>query len=156
MHGDIKRSQLGVFGEKLVRNFYQKKGCQVVDTLSTFDNSKDFLVSGKSVEVKTQQAFHLENAFTVKPDQVNKCKSVDMLIFVETPYQNNRCINLWLATNTNFRSKTTRDGRQMQLLDKKNMILLESITDSNLVSEAIELSSTSWKGANPKRLQNKT
>lgn len=146
MTSEVKRTQLGIFGEKIVRNFFSKKGSLIEDTISMFDNMKDFTVDGNTVEVKTQQAFHVENAFSVKPNQVEKCQSVDLLIFVETPSQYNNSIKVWMAKNRNFRNRKTKDGRDMCLFDKSGMVLLDSITDQNLVSEARKLSCSDWKG----------
>ena len=148
MNNDLKMTQLGMAGEKLVSNFFRGLGHTVEESLSTYDRVKDMTVNGKTCEVKTQQPFHVEDAFTMKENQLTKCKNVDRLIFVEAPEPKVNVIYIWEAPKEyrKFRTRVTRDGRNMYLLDKGNMILLTSINDKVLVNEMKGFSNSKWKG----------
>ena len=37
-----KKTQLGITGEKIVRNFFTKKGFIITDTINVYDSDKDF------------------------------------------------------------------------------------------------------------------
>ena len=148
MNNELKMNQLGIAGEKLVSNFFRGLGHTVEESLSTYDRVKDMTVNGKTCEVKTQQPFHVEDAFTMKENQLTKCKNVDRLIFVEAPEPKVNVIYIWEAPKEyrKFRTRVTRDGRNMYLLDKGNMILLTSINDKVLVNEMKGFSNSKWKG----------
>ena len=148
MTNELKMNQLGMAGEKLVSNFFRSLGHTVEESLSTYDRVKDMTVDGKTCEVKTQQPFHVEDAFTMKENQLKKCKDVDKLIFVEAPEPKANVVYIWEAPKEHrkFRTRVTRDGRNMYLLDKGNMILLTSINDKVLVNEMKGFSNSKWKG----------
>ena len=148
MANELKMNQLGMAGEKLVSNFFRGLGHTVEESLSTYDRVKDMTVNGKTCEVKTQQPFHVEDAFTMKENQLTKCKNVDKLIFVEAPEPKANVVYIWEAPKEHrkFRTRVTRDGRNMYLLDKSNMILLTSINDKVLVNEMKSFSNSKWKG----------
>jgi hypothetical protein len=80
-----QRSKTGDLGEKLVARYYRSLSHTVEESLDLFDRKKDMTVDGLTCEVKTQQLWHKEEAFTVKSNQVEKCTDIDILIFVETP-----------------------------------------------------------------------
>ena len=148
MSNELKMNQMGMAGEKVVSNYFRGLGHTVEESLSTYDRVKDMLVDGETCEVKTQQPFHVENAFTMKENQLTKCKNVDKLIFVEVPAHYSNVINMWEAPKDKrkFRTRTTRDGRNMYLLSMENMTLLTSISDTVLVNELKSFSNSKWKG----------
>jgi hypothetical protein len=86
------------------------------------------LVDDKKVEVKTQVPFIMQNAFTFKPNQLNKCRSVDVLYFVSVPAP--RHSDKWAGwifrvepKNFKTRNYTTKDGRKMILIDREQEAL---------------------------------
>ena len=87
-------------------------------------------------------------SFTMKENQLTKCKNVAKLIFVEAPSNSSDAINIWESPKDerNFRTRTTRDGRKMYLLGKEHMTLLTSIDDDVLVNELKSFSNSTWRG----------
>jgi hypothetical protein len=76
---------LGRMGEKIVCNWLRRKGCLVEEAIDHYDRHKDMIVDGKTAEVKTEQPFVFQNAFTFRESQLRKCKNVDILYFVSVP-----------------------------------------------------------------------
>lgn len=76
---------IGRIGEKIVINHLSKNGCVVEESIDPYDSEKDFIVDGKTAEVKTEQPFVMQNAFSFRSNQIRKCKSVDVLYFVSIP-----------------------------------------------------------------------
>jgi len=148
MNNELKMNQLGMSGEKLVSSFFRSLGHTVEESLSTYDNVKDMIVDGKTCEVKTQMPFYTENSFTMKKNQLTKCRNVDKLIFVEAPSSKSDVIKIWEAPKETrkFRTKATKDGRNMYLLDKGRMNLLHTIEDIVIVNEMKSFSNSTWYG----------
>ena len=81
-----RKKLLGDAGEKIVTNFFSKKGFNVEISIDPYDNQKDMKVNGKTVEVKTQVPYVFKNAFTISDNhQFEKCKNADALVFVQAP-----------------------------------------------------------------------
>lgn len=80
-----KQENLGLMGEKLVRNILMSSGHMILDSLNLFDNRKDFTSNGKSCEVKTEQPYVLKNCFSFRKNQLTKCRTVDELYIVSVP-----------------------------------------------------------------------
>lgn len=139
----------GDLGERLVSRYFRSKGLQVEESLDLFDRKRDMLVGdGQTCEVKTQQAWHKENAFTVKPNQVSKCQSVDILVFVETPsiYNGNRVMMYEFPKDKRqTRVLRTRDGRFMHLFEKEHAVLLAEVTDPMVVDQFRKYSLSKWR-----------
>ena len=148
MNSELKMNQLGMAGEKLVSSFFRSLGHTVEESLSTYDNVKDMIVDGKTCEVKTQMPFYTENSFTMKKNQLTKCRNVDKLIFVEAPSSKSDVIKIWEAPKETrkFRTRVTKDGRNMYLLDKGRMNLLHTIEDIVIVNEMKSFSNSTWYG----------
>ena len=148
MNNELKMNMMGTAGEKLVCSFYRDLGCKVEESLSTYDSVKDMIVDGKTCEVKTQMPFYTENSFTMKKNQLTKCRNVDKLIFVEAPSSKSDVIKIWEAPKETrkFRTKATKDGRNMYLLDKGRMNLLHTIEDIVIVNEMKSFSNSTWYG----------
>lgn len=145
MNNQQKMLMLGNIGEKLIRYLAQEEGCEVREYPSLYDSEKDLTINGKTCEVKTQVPFFVEDAFTVKKNQIRKCKNVDILLFVESPNKGN-VIRVYSAPKEKreFRHRKTKDGRDMYLLDKSGMNMIYSVTDSNLANEMRQNSNSSW------------
>tara|TARA_B110000240_G_C13486745_1_gene447821 strand:- start:71 stop:532 length:462 start_codon:yes stop_codon:yes gene_type:complete len=148
MNSELKMNQLGMAGEKLVSSFFRSLGHTVEESLSTYDSVKDMIVDGKTCEVKTQMPFYTENSFTMKKNQLTKCRNVDKLIFVEAPSSKSDVIKIWEAPKETrkFRTRATKDGRNMYLLDKGRMNLLHTIEDIVIVNEMKSFSNSTWYG----------
>ena len=124
MAGLEKKTELGIIGEKIVRNFMTANGFTVTDTLNVYDSDKDFDAekNGKkyTVEVKTQVPFVTKNAFTIKENQYRKCFSVDLLMFVcvppNKPFQHGGQVFAVIPKNTKTEKFTTASGKKMILI----------------------------------------
>lgn len=79
-------SELGLCGEKIVMNEMSARGFQVQISTNKYDSEKDMIIGGKKVEVKTQSPFVKEDAFTFRPNQLRKCKTVDILLVPSVPH----------------------------------------------------------------------
>jgi len=149
MNSELKMNQLGMAGEKLVSSFFRSLGHTVEESLSTYDSVKDMIVDGKTCEVKTQMPFYTENSFTMKKNQLTKCRNVDKLIFVEAPSSKSDVIKIWEAPKETrkFRGPMlTKDGRDMYLLNRGRMNLLHSFDDPVIVNEMKSFSNSTWQG----------
>jgi hypothetical protein len=85
MKQEQKMDWLGRIGEKIIVNYLSRQGLTVEESINPYDSEKDLVCAGKNIEVKTQVPFIIENAFTFKPNQLKKCRSVDELYFVAVP-----------------------------------------------------------------------
>jgi hypothetical protein len=133
-------NELGLAGEKIVINMLSEEGCKIKTSVDKYDSEKDLLVDGQyKVEVKTQVPFVMQNAFTFKPNQLRKCRSVDVLYFVSVPPP--RHTDKWAgwifrAEPQNFvtRNYKTKDGRDMVLIDREQpaLIPVKKMTDEEM------------------------
>lgn len=98
------QEKLGKLGEELVAEIFDGQLSE-----NKYDSTKDMLVEGKTVEVKTQNR-HPNGSFTIRADhKVNfqKCMSVDHLIFVEYDHSDN--IKIYECDEReNYNTVTTR------------------------------------------------
>lgn len=85
MNRQQRVEMLGAVGEGIVRRFFESKGCKVQMSEDKYDQVKDMIVDGKTVEVKTLLPIYKYNAFCLPVQQSKKCESVDRLIFIEVP-----------------------------------------------------------------------
>ncbi len=144
-----KMTMLGQAGEKVVSRFCRERGMEVSESIYTYDNQKDMTVNGLKAEVKTQMLFHLQDAFTVKDDQLFKCVNAEFLFFVKTPDRKDRTIKIYGCNNKKdreFYDYRTKDGRNMKLIKRSKLQLLETIYDERLIKEFESLSNSEWKG----------
>ena len=133
-------NELGLAGEKIVINMLSDEGSRIKTSVDKYDSEKDLLVDGQyKVEVKTQVPFVMQNAFTFKPNQLRKCRSVDVLYFVSVPPP--RHADKWAgwifrAEPKNFvtRIYNTKDGREMVLIDREQPALtpVKKMTDEEM------------------------
>jgi len=82
MNDDMKKHMMGLLGERIVATLY--RGHQIEFAETVFDQHRDLRIDGRNVEVKTQRMWLKHNAFTYRPNQHQKCTSVDQLIFIDT------------------------------------------------------------------------
>ena len=122
-------NELGLAGEKIVINMLSGEGCRIESSINKYDSEKDLMVDGQyKVEVKTQVPFIMKNSFTFKPNQLRKCRSVDVLYFVSVPAP--RHTDKWAGwifrvEPKNFVTTTyrTKDGREMILINREQPAL---------------------------------
>jgi len=124
MNRDDMIKNLGLIGEKIVINHYSSMGNIVEHSINSFDNKKDLVVNGKTIEVKTQVPWISENSFTVKQNQLRKCRSVDELVFISVPpprHKDRWAGWMFSADPKKFKVKyyTTYDGREMVLIPRE-------------------------------------
>jgi len=135
---------LGRMGEKYVANVLTQEGVMIEHALSHFDSKKDLTGDGKTIEVKTQVPFIIENAFSVKPNQIYKCRNVDVLYFITVPAPKHKFKNegwLFRVDPKTFVTKIrkTKDGRQMTLIpiDQSAVTPIHKI-DNTILSEMMK------------------
>ena len=144
------KEKLGKIGETLVSKLLNA-------TLSEnkYDTVKDMVeLDGTNVEVKTQNR-HPRGFFTINVEHktnMNKCLTVDRLIFVE--YDSTNTIKIFECTDRSYEFIQTKPtlrepmGRIMAGFPISKMTLLKSIDDSNLASEMRSLSGSKFFGSN--------
>lgn len=143
-----KRAKLGDLGERLVANYFSEQGKQITLSLDPYDFNKDMLIDDELCEVKTQQLWHMENAFTVTEKQLRKCNTADRLIFVETPSKyNGNQIHIYEFPKDKRQTKilNTCDGRTMHLYLKRRANLLTTIDDPIIIELFSKYSVSKWK-----------
>lgn len=88
MTREEKMSELGLMGEKVVTNMLNRlnPGLVIEHSINKFDNEKDMLVDGKKVEVKTESPYVFKNCFSFRPNQLRKCRNVDVVYIVSVPH----------------------------------------------------------------------
>lgn len=126
MNIKYKQDRLGALGEAYVSEFLTTSGHQIRMSDNKYDSQKDMSIlienEWKTIEVKTQVPFIVENAFTYKPNQVKKCSSVDHLFVVTLPPPSNMsyryCGYIFHVDpkTMHTRSRMTKDGRTMVLI----------------------------------------
>jgi hypothetical protein len=139
MTKDEMMNELGLAGEKIVINLLSEEGRKVKSSINKYDSEKDLLADDKKVEVKTQVPFIMQNAFTFKPNQLRKCRSVDILYFVSVPAgRHNDKWAGWIfkaePKTFNTRNYKTKDGRDMILVDREQDALtpVKKMTDEEM------------------------
>ena len=136
------QQKLGKLGESIVIHHFG--GFLSEDV---FDMDKDLtLPNGDQVEVKTQNRYRTEAAFTVPlpyqgrhTNQITKCLKVKRLFFVEYEIPKSDLIRIWECTNRNYRTIFTRYG-QRAAFDINQMTLLEEFHNSQVADEMYRLS----------------
>ena len=151
MSREMNMNMLGKAGEALVSNLLQEvHGWTVSTSVDQYDNTKDMIATrdgvSQTIEVKTQQRYHMQNAFTVKPSQVQKCKNVDQLVIVETPSkENGNKVIIWNAPHRNFFTTMTSHGK-MYCLDADECEVMGEFDDFNTVNAFRRHSVSEWRG----------
>jgi len=95
MNSNQRREALGALGEKTVATWFNYHGITVKFSEDKYDQVKDMIVDGETVEVKTLMPIFKYNAFCRPEKQGPKCDSVDRLIFVKIPHKPGDPIELY-------------------------------------------------------------
>ena len=148
---EMNMNMLGKAGETLVSNFLQNEGWLVKTSVNQYDSKQDMIATRGdvtvTVEVKTQQPWHYQNAFTIKPNQLQKCLDVDALIFVETPSrESGYTVRMWNAVKRNYFTAKTQMGRSMACFDIDDMELMETYDDFDTVNSIRRHTNSEWSG----------
>lgn len=87
----MNRSQrveaLGALGERTIMKWFNYHGITGSMSSDKFDDQKDMVVEGRTVEVKTLMPIFKYNSFCLPEQQGFKCDNVDRLIFIKVPHQ---------------------------------------------------------------------
>jgi hypothetical protein len=142
---------LGKTGEKIVSNFFSKSGKIVEQAINNFDSTKDMVVDGKKIEVKTQVPFVLKSSFTFRKNQLRKCLNADQVVFVSIPngtmkhYSDGKVYSID-SKKLKYDLYTTKDGREMVLINigQPDMIELYKMSDEEC-KELMKYTTSSWK-----------
>jgi len=88
MSREEKMNELGLMGEKIVINMLNRTtpGLVIEHSINKFDSEKDMLVDGRKVEVKTESPYVFKDCFSFRPNQLKKCRNVDVLYIVSVPH----------------------------------------------------------------------
>jgi hypothetical protein len=123
---DEKKTRLGKMGEICVGNWASTQGKVVIHSIDPYDSQKDLVINGITVEVKTQTPYINEMAFSIRPNQLRKCREVDELYFVALPSPQARFAydgQCWIykvdPKTFTHREIYTRGGMKMILIDIK-------------------------------------
>lgn len=81
-----RQEYVGELGEKIAASHYSREGCIVEWALNPFDRIKDMIVDGKKKEVKCQTLYCVRDCFSLKLNQMKKCKNGFLLIECPTTY----------------------------------------------------------------------
>lgn len=84
---DYKKVLLGMLGEKIVAKHFRDSGHQVEESLDVFDSTKDMLIDGKNVEVKTNAPLIYYDSFSFPKSQYNKIMNSHRVYWVSVPLQ---------------------------------------------------------------------
>ena len=142
---------LGKTGEKIVANYYSRKGKIVEQAINHFDNTKDMTVDGSKVEVKTQVPVVLKNAFTFRKNQLRKCLSADGVVFVSVPnsvkpHWSDGKVYLIEPSKLKYNHYKTKDGRDMVLIpiNQPDMMEMYQMTREECI-ELQKYTTSEWK-----------
>ena len=141
---------LGKTGEKIVCNFYSRKGKIVEQSINNYDSDKDLTVDGARIEVKTQVPFITKSSFTFKPNQLRKCLQADGIIFVSVPnkmrpHYSSGKVYLANPSDLKYNKHKTKDGRDMILVPITQDALQELFTlTEQECEELMKYSVSSW------------
>lgn len=131
---------LGRCGEKIISNMLSSEGMIIEESVDPFDSSKDMIAyyndSEYTIEVKTQVPFITKNSFTIRPNQLNKCISVDRLFYVAAPSLNQYRYEGWIfLVNKTFIHKKykTKNGLDMILIpiDQDAVVPIKKVSDKD-------------------------
>ena len=142
MNNITSRRKLGALGEDL---FCLLENC--TQSTDPFDSVKDAVdANGKNVEIKTQARYASKNLFTIRADKatnLNKCMTVDRLIFIE--FDQTDTIGVFECVDReDYKKYTTANGTQMLGWPIDKMTQLHSIKDKKLAEWMRSLSTSKY------------
>lgn len=87
MEIDYKKVLLGMLGEKIVAKHFRDSGHQVEESLDVFDSTKDMIIDGNNVEVKTNAPLLYYDSFSILKNQYNKIMNSHRVYWLSVPLQ---------------------------------------------------------------------
>lgn len=142
-HYNTDEAKLGLLGELLIQDIY---GGELSEDL--FDSSKDLVIKGVEVEVKTQARWKLRNAFTIPgtSHQINKCKSVQELYFVEPGKNFNiRIYKAPAVQKRNFKTVYDNYNNKKYIMPVESLDLIRTCSLKGVWNEMMKYSVTNLK-----------
>ena len=146
---DYKKVLLGMLGEKIVAKHFRNNGHIVEESLDVFDSSKDMIVDGNSVEVKTNAPLIYYDSFSFPKSQYDKITNSHRVYWVSVPLQTKEdkfagCIfemdpKIAKLHKITFNSGQTIIGIKRQ---QEGMKVIHRIEDPILLNHLKELSSS--------------
>lgn len=149
MEKNLKKTLLGMLGERIIAKHLRGKGHTVTESLNVFDSEKDFDVDGYKVEVKTQVPFLIKDSFSISPNQLNKIQNSKYVYWVSVPPTkvNDTLSGYVFKMDPNvakFERYSLKNGKEM-ISFKRNqpgMEIVDKIKDSKLLEHLKELSTS--------------
>jgi hypothetical protein len=146
---ELKKTLLGILGEKIVAKYLRDCGHSVNESLYMFDSTKDLDVDGEMVEVKTQVPFFIYDAFAVSINQITKIQNSHKVYWVSVPPSKVNDVmggfvfemDPKIATGFMHKLKT---GREVMCFkrNQEGMKIVHQIKDQKLLSHLQELSTS--------------
>jgi len=146
---ELKKTLLGILGEKIVAKYLRDCGHSVNESLYMFDSTKDLDVDGEMVEVKTQVPFLIYDSFAVSINQMNKIQNSHRVYWVSVPPSKVNDVmsgfvfemDPKVATSFMHRLKT---GREVMCFkrNQEGMKIVYQIKDQKLLKHLQELSTS--------------
>lgn len=146
---ELKKTLLGILGEKIVAKYLRDSGHNVNESLYMFDSCKDLDVDGERVEVKTQVPFLIFDSFAVSINQMNKIQNSHRVYWVSVPPTKINDVmggfvfemDPKIATSFMHRLKT---GREVMCFkrNQEGMKVVYQIKDQKLLKHLQELSTS--------------
>jgi hypothetical protein len=136
--------EIGRIGENLVRDLLLKNGYKNV-TLSDyrFNNKKDMIADGQTVEVKTLVPIFYKNAFCIGSNQIEKCLNVDHFMCVEITRSGND-ITIYEFKNIRKRRKESFNGDNCTFFELTKDNIYGTIEDKSKAAELRALSPSEY------------
>ncbi len=142
---------LGAVGEGIVRRFFEAQGCSVTMSEDEFDDEKDMIVDGKTVEVKTLLPVYKYKSFCLPIKQSRKCETVDRLIFIQVPDSPDEELIIFESvrdedTGRRYDFREVFNGEWCQFYRLTFLQELGRIRDNTASSSIYNLSPSDYKG----------
>lgn len=149
MNVNLKKTLLGMLGERIIAKHLRERGHTVTESLNVFDSEKDLDVDGYKVEVKTQVPFIIKDSFSISRNQLNKIQNSKYVYWVSVPptkvHDNlSGCIFKMDPNTAKFERYRLNSGKEM-IAYKRNqpgMEIVDQIDNTQLLNHMKELSTS--------------
>jgi hypothetical protein len=149
MDVNYKKILLGMLGEKIIAKHLRDIGCVVDESLDVFDSTKDMVVDGMCVEVKTNAPLFYYDSFSIPQNQYNKIIKSHRVYWLSVPLQTKEdqfsgCIFEMDPNIAKVHQIKFGDGRSVIGVKRQQegMKIIYKITDIKLLNHLRELSSS--------------
>jgi hypothetical protein len=142
--------RMGKAGESIITNYFSRKGMIVEVSVNQFDSEKDMIVEGKHVEVKTQVPFVTKDSFSIRENQLKKCKNAYEVYFISVPTSKKHFsegkVYVIRGDQLQYKNHKTKDGRKMILIPINQQDMKEVFEISDAEKKLLtQYSSSNWK-----------